>query len=403
MSYAWAITTLFGLYFVGTIISHVTKGTIGSALFATFAMLFAYNLNILPKDVVPAADLAGMYALLNLTILIHVGSSFDVKKLKNDWRLVVSVLAGIVGMAITIVGIGSVLFGQELSVMSFPTLVGGAIATNLMTQTATEKGLMELAAIVVLVNSVQSWVGMPLISYGVKKEANRLLAAYRETGKAVSANRFASVGATDAEEGNVKPTIFDRILPKPCHNMYFYMFLACFYGAVASAIAVYTSSLTGGIVGAALVGMFLGCLLTQVGLLPKEPLAKAGMLNFMMFVLIMTMRGSLASLSLSTLVQYLVPIVGLVALGAVGMLVLVIPLGKKLGYATGMCFAFGMGCYCGYPGNYQIANEVIDVLARTEEENKYLKDEILTRVVEGSVVSVSITSVVLAGFFISLI
>ena len=256
MSYAWAITTLFGLYFVGTIISHVTKGTIGSALFATFAMLFAYNLNILPKDVVPAADLAGMYALLNLTILIHVGSSFDVKKLKNDWRLVVSVLAGIVGMAITIVGIGSVLFGQELSVMSFPTLVGGAIATNLMTQTATEKGLMELAAIVVLVNSVQSWVGMPLISYGVKKEANRLLAAYRETGKAVSANRFASVGATGAEEGNVKPTIFDRILPKPCHNMYFYMFLACFYGAVASAIAVYTSSLTGGIVGAALVGMF---------------------------------------------------------------------------------------------------------------------------------------------------
>ena len=164
MSYAWAITTLFGLYFVGTIISHVTKGTIGSALFATFAMLFAYNLNILPKDVVPAADLAGMYALLNLTILIHVGSSFDVKKLKNDWRLVVSVLAGIVGMAITIVGIGSVLFGQELSVMSFPTLVGGAIATNLMTQTATEKGLMELAAIVVLVNSVQSWVGMPLNS-----------------------------------------------------------------------------------------------------------------------------------------------------------------------------------------------------------------------------------------------
>ena len=113
--------------------------------------------------------------------------------------------------------------------------------------------------------------------------------------------------------------------------MYFYMFLACFYGAVASAIAVYTSSLTGGIVGAALVGMFLGCLLTQVGLLPKEPLAKAGMLNFMMFVLIMTMRGSLASLSLSTLVQYLIPIVGLVALGAVGMLVLVIPLGKKLG------------------------------------------------------------------------
>ena len=46
---------------------------------------------------------------------------------------------------------------------------------------------------------------------------------------------------------------------------------------------------------------------------------------------------------------------------------------------------------------------MIDVLARTEEENKYLKDEILTRVVEGSVVSVSITSVVLAGFFISLI
>lgn len=403
MSYAWAITTLFGVYFAGFVVSYLTKGSIGTALFATFFMLFGFNLNLIPKDIIPASNLAGTYALLFLTILIHVGSSFDFKKLKNDWRLVVSVLCGIVGMAVTIIGIGGALFGRQLSIMSFPTLVGGAIATSLMTQAATEKGLAELAAIVVLVQSVQGWVGMPLITYGVKKEAKRLLASYRETDQALSANRLVTAVPTMEEVSGESPTIFDRILPKPCHNIYFYMFLSCFYGAVASVIAAYTGSLTGGIVGSALVGIVLGCALTQFGLLPKEPLVKAGLLDFFMFVLIITMCGNLANLSLSSLVSYLIPIAGLVALGAAGMLALVIPIGKKLGYATGMCFAFGMGCYCGYPGNYQIANEIINILAETKEENQYLRNEILTRVVEGSVVSVSITSVVLAGVFVSLI
>ena len=336
-----------------------------------------------------------MYNFVMLTLLVNIGSTFDLKMLKNEWRLVVSVLLGIVGMAVAIVGIGGFFFG-ELAVLSFPTLVGGSIATQLMVESATEKGLIEMAALIVLINSVQAWLGMPLISYGVRKEANRMLGIYRKTGQAVPANRFAIMDSKVQSE-STETTFFDKFLPKQCQNTFFYLFITSLCGAAATVIAKYTSAMTGGILGSAIIGLFLGCGLTHFGILPKEPLKKSGLLDFMMFVLIVVLRGKLGDLSMATLAASVVPIAGIVILGALGMLVIAIPVGRKLGFSTGMCVAFGMGCYCSYPTNYQIASEIINVLAEKSEEKEHLEKEILTRVVEGSIISVSMTSAMIAG------
>lgn len=395
MSYAWAITIVIGTYFAGTYLSKVTRGRIGSSLFCTFVFLIAFNLNIFPRDIVAKADLSGMYNFVMLTLLVNIGSTFDLKMLKNEWRLVVSVLLGIVGMAVAIVGIGGFFFG-ELAVLSFPTLVGGSIATQLMVESATEKGLIEMAALIVLINSVQAWLGMPLISYGVRKEANRMLGIYQKTGQAVPANRFAIMDSKVQSE-STETTFFDKFLPKQCQNTFFYLFITSLCGAAATVIAKYTSAMTGGILGSAIIGLFLGCGLTHFGILPKDPLKKSGLLDFMMFVLIVVLRGKLGDLSMATLAASVVPIAGIVILGALGMLVIAIPVGRKLGFSTGMCVAFGMGCYCSYPTNYQIASEIINVLAEKSEEKEHLEKEILTRVVEGSIISVSMTSAMIAG------
>ena len=72
-------------------------------------------------------------------------------------------------------------------------------------------------------------------------------------------------------------------------------------------------------------------------------------------------------------------------------------IGKRLGYNLGMIIAYGFGIYCGYPFNYQVALECIEAATDDAEEQAFLRDNILQKVIIGSMTSVSITSVLIAS------
>ena len=397
MAFPWAFTILIGIYYLGSVVNRLSKARVGTALFVTIVMLAGFWTGIMPKDIVSSANLGGLYALLNLTILVNIGTTFDVQTLRREWRLVLTVLAGLGGMALLVFTIGILFFGKEFCLTSYPSLVGGTIATNLMSQRALEQGNATLAALVVLVLTIQGWFGMPLIGKGCRMECKRLLELYRSG--AVDSVQKEEVKLS-AEVGKVK--LIDR-LPKKFDNIYFHLMIVAFYGAIATVIAQYTGKVTGGVVGAALVGIAMGFVFRQLGLISRDPLQKCGLLGIFMFVMIVVLRGNLATLSASELWDNLLPIIGVVVLGAIGVLGGSLLIGRKLGYYPGMIIAFSFCCYCGYPVNYQIAMEVVDLYAENEEEREYLKRELVTRVVLGGVVSVSMMSVIVAGILVNLL
>ena len=141
-----------------------------------------------------------------------------------------------------------------------------------------------------------------------------------------------------------------------------------FLGALASSIAKYTSSITNGLIGTAIVGIVIGILFKQLGLLAKEPLAKAGVLSFFMMAMMINMRVSFAKITPMGLVERLWPIAFCIIIGAIGVLLFAIPMGKKLGISSGLIMAITMGSYAGYPLNYQVCMEVITLLAQSPEE-----------------------------------
>ena len=94
-------------------------------------------------------------------------------------------------------------------------------------------------------------------------------------------------------------------------------------------------------------------------------------------------------------------VIGLLVLGAVGVVIFSIIIGKLLKWSPWLSIAVGISCMLGYPVNYAAATEVSSGVASAngidEEEEKKLLNHLLPKMIVSCVVSVSIASVVLAG------
>ena len=308
-------------------------------------------------------------------------------------------LVGCLGMGVLVFATVTPVFGLDMAISSYPCLVGGLVATNLVNETLMNKGLEDLAVTIVLMLSMQTFVGMPVMSFGARKECERLLADYR-TGKIIAADPKQDAIAKSTP--TTSKALIDRI-PAKYNTPILHLASCLFLGALASSIAKYTSSITNGLIGTAIVGIVIGILFKQLGLLAKEPLAKAGVLSFFMMAMMINMRVSFAKITPMGLVERLWPIAFCIIIGAIGVLLFAIPMGKKLGISSGLIMAITMGSYAGYPLNYQVCMEVITLLAQSPEEEEYLKDHVLQKVIIGGVVSVSLASVIIAGVMVSML
>lgn len=396
MTFAWALAILVVIYYIGGIVSKKTKGRFGQALFTVICMLIGFWTGLFPSDIADLANLRGVYAIGNLLCMVHIGASFDLDQIKKEWRIVVTVLVGIGCMALGLFTLGNALFDNMLVFGAFPVLVGGGIASMLMTDALSANGYGVIAALVVLVQSTQTMIGMPVISIGAKMECDRLLRIYRGE----DPEEYAKMEAEKAKMAAIKQKqgvpLADRFMPK-YGGPFYHLALCAFWAAVASMIGNFLDPLTMGILGVGVVSIFLGLGARRAGLITKEPLLQSGFYPFLMFGIITIVRSKLAALDLATFLANIIPIVGMFAIGGICMFIGCMIVGRRLGYNMGMIIAYGFGIYCGYPFNYQVAMECIDAATDDADEKQFLRDNILHKVVIGSMTSVSITSVVIAS------
>lgn len=401
-SFGIAFASLLVIWFVGSMLGTKTGGKFGAPLFATFVLLACFWTDILPKDIIATAQLPAMAKLSNLIIAVGIATTIEPRQLKQDWRLIVTVLAGIVGMGVLVLGICSVFFGKQEMIAVFPVLVGGLISANTMINAATAKGLETIAALATLFFSLQSLFGLPLVSIGTSLEAKRLLKQYREHGSISGPKGGALHTEKETKEAIIKTPVFAR-LPKEFQTPLYPLVLVVVIGTIADVIGTALNGPTQGILGTTSMSLILGFAAAQVGLIHKDPVKKSGLSAFLMFVMIMNLRASLAKVSLAAVISYLPMILTVFVLAAVGMLLVGGLVGKIFGYSFGMVMAFCFGCYAGYPLNYSAAMDAVDSLAKTPEEHEMLEKEIVNRVVLGGVIGVTIASVVIGSVFANLL
>lgn len=398
MSSIVAFLVLAVVYYIGEFVGTKTKAWIPSVFVIATLFLFGYW-TFFPKDIVA---LAGMGAPLGGTLVImlcitHMGTIISIRQLLDQWKIICITLAGLAGMVALCWFICIPLVGRAYVIAGLPPLTGGIVAATMMNSAAAERGLTTAAVLAIAMYAVQGFFGYPLTAVCLKLEGRRLLAKYRSGEVQVNKNE-----KVDTTVGNMATSdvLKYRIFPEvPAKYSTTALILAkLMFSAWLASLA---AKVTG--INMAVIALLFGIIFTELGFLEKNALHKAGSYGFLMYVLMIFVFAGLKDATPQMLGECIGPMLTIIVIGVAGMAVLSILVGKVLKVSWEMSFATSLTALYGFPPNYILTEESVKALAETPEEHQYLLDSMLPQMIVGGFVTVTITSVVIAGIFIGLL
>ncbi|MBE1553168.1 hypothetical protein [Sporosarcina limicola] len=388
-----ALVILVAILFVGDVIAVRTKAWIPSVFVCAVLFLLGYW-TFFPQDIVALSGVPPTVAVMMIYLLItNMGTLLSIQQLKEQWKTILISIAGILGIIVALFGIGTLLFDVKTIIVAIPPLVGGVVSALIMSEGAANAGLVTLSVFAIVIYVMQGFAGYPLTSIVLKKEGKMLLGKYRS-------------GTLEVKSGDINPLtlepkkelkLFSKI-PEKYNTNYFKFLRLAFVGY----LAYLTSTLLAPIVT---VSPFVLCLLfgiiaTSVGFLERQVLQKANGFGLAMMALMLFIFDGLKSATPSMMMEILYPLIGCIVLGVIGMYIFSLLIGKVLKVSKEMAFAVSLTALYGFPADYIITNEVINSLTEDEKEREALTSHMMPPMLVGGFISVTVVSVILAGFFV---
>ncbi|WP_077310477.1 hypothetical protein [Terribacillus halophilus] len=394
MSQLLALVILTLILFIGDMVAVRTKAWVPSVFVCAILFLAGYW-TFFPKDIVSLAGVPPVVATMIMYLLItNMGTLLSLKELKAQWKTIVIALAGILGVVVTLLSVGTLIFGFETMIVAVPPLVGGVVSSLLMSDAASAAGLSSLAVFAIVIYVIQGFAGYPITAIFLKKEGKRLLKFYRNGELQIEEPKDAEaeIAAT------VEPQVQRWRLPEKYNTDFFKFFKL----ALVSYAAYLVSTLLGPVVE---ISPFVLCLLfgviaTSMGFLEKQTLQKANGFGIAILVLMLFIFDGLNKATPSMMLEILYPLIGTIIIGVIGMYIFSFLAGKVLRVSKNMAFAVSLTALYGFPADYIITNEVIKSLTEDEKEREALTSHMLPPMLVGGFITVTIVSVVLAGIFV---
>ncbi len=393
LSQLLALVILTAILFIGDFISIRTKAWIPSVFICALLFLFGYW-TFFPKDIVEIAGIPPVVATMMMLLLItNMGTLLSVKELKMQWKTILIALAGVFGAAIFLLTIGLLFFSKETVIVAIPPLVGGIVSALIMSEGAAEAGLVSLSVFAIVIYVTQGFAGYPLTSIMLKKEGKRQLEKYRDG--ELQINKLEEFTMTEKQEG---PKLFKN-MPEKYDTRFFKFFRLAF----VAYLAFLTSELLEPLVTISpyVLCLLFGVIATSLGFLERQVLEKANGFGFAMLALLLFIFSNLNSATPSMMIEILGILIGCIILGLIGMYIFSFIIGKILKVSKEMAFAVSLTAFYGFPADYIITVEVIESLTKDEQEREVLTSHMLPPMLVGGFITVTMTSVVLAGIFVN--
>lgn len=383
-----AIMVVLLVLTVGDLVSYKTNATLSTLFVAAIIFMVGFWVGV-PPTLFQDSGLLAMGSLVLPILLVNMGSMISMKELLKQWKTVLIALAAVVGIGVIVFFVGTPLFGKSMAAAAAPPISGGVVAALIMSEAALAKGLEEVAVFVTLLLVTQTFFGTPVASFCLKKEANRVLAMNENLSKN---------GAGEIVDKVEKKRIIPPLKKEMQTNNMLMVKLA-----VVAFLAVKVSDLTNGAVNSLIVCLIFGIIAREIGFVDEDSLTTANSQGFIMLCVMAVIFGNLSTATPQMLKSLIVPLIGCLLLGVVGFTVFSTIAGKLLGEDKYMAIAIGATALFGFPGTYILSNEVATATAKNEEEKKLILDAILPKMLIAGFVTVSIASVILAGFMANLI
>lgn len=387
-----AFLTMLILLIIGEVISTATKAFVPSMFIS--AVLFVLGFwAYFPKDILQVGGIAAnLPTFLVMMMVVHLGTMLDIKELIEQWKTVVITLAGMLGILVVILTLGTVVLDKTTAAIAAPPLTGGFVAAMMMQSVAPTE---QLAILAMAVYVLQGFIGYPLTSICLKAEGRKLLKDYRSGNFTVAK---AAAQSNTAAADDTSAFIFPQI-PAKYKSDFTYLFTM----VILTVMSGYLDTLSHGYISKFVWALILGVFGTAFGFIEKNTLVRSRSMGFIYTVIMMFVFSQLNTVTPDTLVQLLKDFAVLIVLATIGIAVFSIPAGKLLGMSLPMSFALGLGSLAGgFPASYTLSVEAAKVLSSSEEEYQVLEEHMLPKTLVAGFVSATSGSVFVAGIVMAM-
>ena len=392
-------------YLIGDAVSILTKAWVPSVFVTAVIMLIGYWTGIFKTTLISDSNLIPFGSTIGIYLLItHMGTIISLKQLGEQWKTIVVCLAGLAGMCLACWFICIPLIGREFVVAGLPPLTGGIVAAVTMQTAAAERGLEAAALFAIAMYCVQGFAGYPLTALCLQLEGKKLLKNYRsgdkkaiDTSAVDNANKHEAGTAAETEKKKLIPP-----LPEKWNSAVMILFKLGIVAWLATMLGTIAFPGVGKISGAVW-ALILGVIGTTIGFLDVNSLNKANSYGIVMFALMMYVFDGLKTATPEMLGSVIVPMLLLIVIGVAGMAIFEFVVAKLLKIDFCLALANGLTALYGFPPNAIITENTCKALGETKEEFDYLMSEMYPSMIVGGFTTVTITSVIIAGFFTNLL
>lgn len=386
MNATLAAAIIFVVFAVGDMISAKTKAIVSMLLVASVVFLLGFWAGIFPTTMFADSTLLSMAGLLVTLLLVHLGTTIKLRDFGAQWRTVIISAVACIAISVAVFFIGQLIIDRGFALVGAPILSGGVVATLQMQSMAQDAGREELAVFATLVMCAQGFVGYPVASLCLKSEAKRIKAKLNSGELSAS-----DLEASKATEGSHKKLI----PPLPATLNTPNAILAKV--VLVALLSVTVSGLFHDAVNKLVWCLIFGVLCKEIGFLDENALGKANATGIVMPIITLSIFTNLASATPQMVGSMIVPLLVVIVIGSIAFSVVSILVGKIFGYSWQMSMAIGSSCLFGFPGTVIISNEVSESTGTTAEEKAFINEQIMPKMLVAGMVTVSITSVLVAG------
>lgn len=395
-----AVVIVCVCYVIGEWVADISKAWIPSVLVTAILFLIGYW-TVFPATLNDDTGLASFASTIGVLMFItHIGTVISLKQLIEQWKTVVVCLVGLAGMVALCWFICPLIMEKTLVIAGLPPLTGGIVAALTMQKAATAAGLKEAAVFAIAMYSVQGLAGYPITALCLHAEGKRLIKEWRS----------GTLNLTEAEIAKMKTiglsTIGDDsdikkpIPPIPAK----FNTPVLIIGKVA--LSVWISSLVGQLIPqipTIVWCLIISVILTRLGFLDTSSLSRANTYTIFMFAAMLSVFSGLKDCTPHMLKTLIGPMLIMIIIGVVGMAIAAFVIAKIFKMSFPLALANGLTALYGFPCDAIITESTCNSLTEDPDERGYLMSKMFPSMVVGGFVTVTITSVIFAGYFAQLL
>lgn len=376
-----ATVMLFALLALGEVISIYSRARIPMLMTAMIGYLVLTWTGVFPENILELSTLPALGAILIGPLIIHMGTLMPLSILKKQWRAVIISVSGLIGALALVLLIVPLFFDFETAASGVGPISGGVVALLITTEKLTELGLTALIVVPVLIAAFQTPIGMPLIAFLLKRYASRFVS----TSQATQAEM-------ESMEEDETPVRFNLL-----KNNIILLFIVFVFAAVATVLSEWTG------IHFTLFCLLFGILMLNGRLFPQAVLQKSNSFSFMMVALIFVIIGTMGGITPQDVINNIPAVILILICGVSGLALGGFIASKAVGWHPLKGMPVALTALVGFPGDYIICEEVSRSTTDNQTDQTRVFNEIVTPMLIGGFVTVTVASVVVASFVMGML